>query len=199
MKPNQPLLYIVIDHDVNYLDTKLCVEKLKNTSINQQLEEYLIKISHISNNEIDTPQDIRFERIDEDNAIFLSLNDIQIKIHKHIIQLRFPVIFRAFFDYDPLRNSICNIVEKLFISYGSTQMSVYPSYWSYADYEIKNDWHKRRLITLQDKICNKCTSYKRTKLNLKLCLSDEIYDVNQMKNKQYKGWFVKDIFRTFAP
>ena len=193
MKTNQPQLYIVIDHNVDFLDTQLCVSKLKNTSIKEEFEQYLLYVSHLSNKEIDTPQDIRLEKIDDDNAIWLTLNDIQIKIHKHIVQVRFPVIFRAFFDYDFLREAICNLIKKLFTAYGSTQMSVYPSYWSYADYEIKNDWHKRRLTVLQDKICDKCSSYKRTKLNLRLCLSDEIYEVKDMRNKQYKAWFVKNI------
>ena len=193
MKTNQPQLYIVIDHDLDFLDAQSCIAKLKNTPIREELEQYLLYVSHLSNQEVEPPQDIQLEKIDEDNAIWLMLNDIQIKIHKHIIQLRFPVIFRVFFDYDSLRDAICGLLEKLFTACGSTQMSVYPSYWSHENYEIKNDWHKRRLIILQEKICDKCNSYKRTKLNLRLCLSNEIEDVKLMRNKQYKAWFVKEM------
>jgi hypothetical protein len=189
---NQPQLYIILNHTLDFSDKKSCVEQLKNIYIKGGLEQYLFYASHLSNKEPESPQDIQMEKQDTDGTIWLVLNDIHIKIQKHIIQLQFPIIFRSFFDYDSLRKSIYELLKKMFIPCGSTEMSAYPSYWLYTNYEIKNDWHKRRLLILQEKICNQCTSYKRTKLNLNQCLSKELEDTKKMKNKQYKGWFVKN-------
>ena len=189
----QAQLYIIINHALDFSDKESCVAKLKNISIKEELEKYLLYASHLSNQKVEIPQELQFEKIDEENAIWLRLNDICIKIHKNIVQLRFPIIFRAFFDYEPLRNAVYDLLKKLFLPCGSTQMSAYPSYWLYVHYEIKNDWHQRRLTVLQEKICNQCNSYKRTKLNLRLCLSDEMEDVKKMSEKQYKGWYVKKL------
>jgi hypothetical protein len=193
MRTTQPQLYIILDHTLDFSDKENCITYLKNIPIKDELEQYLLYASHIFNKEPEILQDIQVEKQDTDNAIWLILNDIQIKIHKHIIQLRFPVIFRAFFDYENLRNAIYELLKKWFIPCGSTEMSIYPSYWLYAAYEIKNDWHQRRLILLQDKICNHCNSYKRTKLNLRQCLSNELKETEEMKNKQYKGWFASPL------
>ena len=189
----QPQLYIIIDHALDFSNKDLCIAKLKSASIKEELKQYLLYASHLSNKEVENPQDIQFEKIDENNAIWLTLNDIHIKIDKHIIQLRFPIIFRSFFDYDSLRNAVYDLLKKMFIPCGSTEMSAYPSYWLYVPYEIKNDWHQRRLTVLQEKICNQCNSYKRTKLNLKLCLSNEIENIKEISNKQYKAWYVKKL------
>ena len=190
MKMKQPQLFIILDHALDFSDKEKCISFLKNIPIGEELNQYLLYASHIFNKESENQQDIQIEKQDKDGSIWLAINDIHIKIQKHVIQLRFPVIFRAFFDYDNLQNAIYKLLEKWFIPCGSTEMSVYPSYWLYASYEIKNDWHKRRLIILQDKICNQCNSYKRTKLNLRQCLSTELKSAKEMKNKQYKGWFV---------
>jgi predicted nuclease of predicted toxin-antitoxin system len=189
----QPQLYIILDHTLNFSDKESCIARLKNIFIKEELEQYLLYASHLSNQEPENTQDIQIEKQDTDGTIWLTTNNIHIKIQKHIIQLKFPIIFRTFFDYDYLRESIYELLKKIFIPCGSTEMSIFPSYWLYDNYEIKNDWHKRRLLILQEKICNQCTSYKRTKLNLRQCLSNEIEDIKEMKNKQYKVWFVKKI------
>jgi hypothetical protein len=193
MKTNQPQLYIILNHTLDFSDKEDCVARLKSTAIKEELERYLLYASHLFNCEPEIPQDIQLEKQDIDGAVWLIVNNIQVKIHKHIIQLRFPIIFRAFFDYDNLRNAVYELLKKWFIPCGSTEMSIYPSYWLYAPYEIKNEWHQRRLILLQEKICHQCNSYKRTKLNLRQCLSNELESANEMKNKQYKGWLVKEI------
>ena len=191
MKTNQPLLYIILDHTLDFSDRENCISRLKNAPVEEELTHYLLYASHLSNSEPEDCKDIQVGEQDSDGSISLIANDIHIKIHKHSIQLRFPVIFRAFFDYGSLQNAIYELLKKWFIPCGSTEMIAYPSYWLYAAYEIKNDWHKRRLIILQEKICNKCNSYKRTKLNLHQCLSNETKTENEMKNKHYKGWLVK--------
>jgi len=193
MKQEQPQLYIIIDHTLNFSDKENCVACLKNISVKEELEQYLLYLSHLANKKPENLQNIQMEKQDEDGSIWLILNDIRIKIQKHIIQLQFPIIYRAFFDYDSLRNAIYELLKKMFIPYGLSEMSVYPSYWLHEHYEIKNAWHKKRLFILQKKICKKCTSYKRTKLNLRQCLSYELEDAKEMKKKQYKGWFVKKI------
>ena len=193
MKPNQPQLYIILDHAFDFSDKEKCIAILKNIPIRAELEQYLLYASHLFNKEPENPQDIQIEKQEQSEAIWLTFNDIHIKIHKHIIQLQFPIIFRAFFDYENLRNAIYDLLKKWFIPCGSTEMSVYPSYWVYASYEYKQDWHKKRLLILQEKICNQCTSYKRTKLNLRQCLSNELEDTKEMSNKQYKRWFVKKL------
>jgi hypothetical protein len=193
MKPNQPQLYIILDHTFDFSNKERCIAILKNIPIRAELEQYFLYASHLFNKEPENPQDIQIEKQEQNEEIWLTFNDIHIKIHKHIIQLQFPIIFRAFFDYENLRNAIYDLLKKWFISCGSTEMSVYPSYWTYASYEYKQDWHKKRLLILQEKICNQCTSYKRTKLNLRQCLSNELEDTKEMSNKQYKRWFVKKI------
>jgi len=190
MKTKQPQLFVILNHTLDFSNKEGCIAHLKSIPIKEELNQYLLYVSHIFNKEPENQQDIQIEKQDKDGSIWLAINDIHIKIQKHIIQLRFPIIFRVFFDYDNLQNAIYELLKKWFVPCGSTEMIVYPSYWLYAPYEIKNDWHRRRLIILQDKICNQCNSYKRTKLNLRQCLSTELTEAKEMKNKQYKGWFV---------
>ncbi|MDR0603534.1 MAG: hypothetical protein LBG80_04435 [Bacteroidales bacterium] len=189
----QPQLYIIMDHTLNFSEKELCINILKNIPMEEELHQYLLYVVHLTNEAPENPQPIQVEQIDDDGIIWLQLHGICIKIHKHIIQLRFPVIFRAFFDYVYLREAIYNLLKKIFIPCGATELIAHPSYWTYAPYEIKNDWHQKRLIALQEKICEKCNSYKRTKLNLRFCLSNELLDEKQVTDKHYKAWFVKKI------
>jgi hypothetical protein len=180
-----------MDHTLKFSEKELCINMLKELKIENELNQYLLYVAHLTNENPKEPQTIQIEQIDEEGVIWLSLNEIRIKIHKHIIQLRFPVIFRAFFDYAYLQEAIYDLLKKIFISCGTTELAAYPSHWDYASYEIKNDWHRKRLLILQEKICEKCNSYRRTKLNLRLCLSNELLDMKQAADKRYKIWFSK--------
>ncbi|MDR1181797.1 MAG: hypothetical protein LBL13_07445 [Bacteroidales bacterium] len=180
-----------MNHTLNFSEKDSCINIFKEQRIDDELNQYLLYVAHLTNEKPENPQTIQIEQIDDEGVIWLRLNDIRIKIHKHIIQLRFPVIFRAFFDYTNLREAIYNLLKKIFIPCGTTEMVVYPSSWLYASYEIKNDWHHKRLMVLQEKICEKCNSYRRTKLNLRLCLSNELLDVKQVADKHYKAWFIR--------
>jgi hypothetical protein len=182
-----------MDHLLDFSEKESCINKIRNTEIEDELKQYLFYATHLTNESPKMPQFIQVEQIDEKDLICLTLNEIHIRICRHIIQLKFPVIFRSFFDYSYLREAIYHLLKKLFIPCGATELIVYPSYWSYAPYEIKNEWHQRRLIILQEKICEKCTSYKRTKLNLRLCLSNGVENINQVVDKHYKAWFIKTL------
>ena len=155
----QPQLYIIMDHTLNFSEKETCINILKNIPMKEELNQYLLYVVHLTNETPESPQAIQVETIDDDGIIWLRLHGICIKIHKHIIQLRFPIIFRAFFDYVYLREAIYNLLEKLFIPCGATELIAHPSYWNYASYEIKNEWHQTRLIALQKKILWRIAKY----------------------------------------
>jgi hypothetical protein len=189
----QPQLYIITNHLLNFSDKAHWIQTIEQLQIEEELTSYLVYASHLSNREAEQAQAIQIEQANDTEIIHLQLNDILIRIDRHIIQLKFPIIFRVFFDYEPLREAIYALILKLFLPCGATELAAYPSYWEQSLYEIKNEWHRKRLAVLQEKIACNCTSYKRTKLNLQFCLSDALSDPNAMAKKQYRAWFVQSI------
>ena len=188
----QPLLYIIIDHALDFSKKESCINLIKSQSIEAELEQYLLYASHLTNTPPKEVQQIELKQTTDGEAIWFTINDIDIKIHKHSIQLCFPFNFRTFFDYEPLRNAVEQLLRQWFLPIGAEEYTAYPSFWQQSPTEIRNAQHEKRLSVLQDKICHQCISYKRTKLNLGLCLS-RIEDPKLMANKQYKGWFVAPI------
>jgi hypothetical protein len=185
----QPLLYIITDHSLDFSDKEKCVDFIKNQDIQLELEQYLSYVSHLTNTEPEEVQQVQIKQIGKEE-IWLFVNDINIKIRKHIVQLHFPFIFRSFFDYAPLRKAIEVLLVKWFVPAGADEYAAYPSFWQQSFTEVRNPQHEKRLAVLQDKICHHCVSYKRTKLNLELCLSHAVEIPEKMKDKKYKGWFV---------
>lgn len=188
----QPLLYIITDHSLDFSNKETCIDLMKNQDVQLELEQYLSYVSHLTNTEPEKVQSVQMKQIGKDEICFF-VNDIDIKIRKHIIQLYFPFIFRSFFDYAPLRKAIEALLAKWFIPVGADEYTTYPSFWRQSFTEVRNPQHEKRLAILQDKICHHCLSYKRTKLNLKICLSHAVENPEKMKDKKYRGWFMRNI------
>lgn len=185
----QPLLYIITEHSLDFSNKEKCVELIQNQDIRQELEQYLFYVSHLGNTKAAEAQQLQLKQLKQ-HEISLFVNDIEIKIRRHIIQLCFPFIFRSFFDYEPLQKAIETLLKKCFSSFGANEYIAYPSFWNQTFTEVRNPQHERRLAILQDKICNQCVSYKRTKLNLELCLREATTTPQAMQRKRYRGWFV---------
>ena len=186
---SQPLLYIITDHSLDFSDKEKCIDLIKNQDIGLELEQYLVYVSHLTNTEPAEIQPVQIKQINKDEIYFF-INDIDIKICKHVIQLKFPFIFRSFFDYFPLQKAVETLLAKWFSPFDVNEYVAYPSFWNQRFEEIKNPLHEKRLTVLQDKICNQCVSYKRTKLNLEFCLFEAVKTSEAMQRKQYRGWFV---------
>ena len=186
----QSLLYIIINHTLDFSKKENCIDRIINQSIEPELKQYLLYVSHITNTSPEDIQPIQLKPMTDEDTIWLTVNDIDVKIHKHSIQLCFPFNFRVFFDYEPLRNAIEQLLRRWFVPIGTEEYIAYPSFWQQSSTEVRNPQHEKRLAILQDKICRQCVSYKRTKLNLELCLSHAIKDPKLMANKQYKSWFI---------
>jgi hypothetical protein len=188
----QPQLYIIADHQLDISNPLSCKSLLEAIPIDMELENYLFYASHLTNESPQTKKTLLFQKTDGLGRLCFEVNGIVIKLAKNAVQLQFPVIFRSFSDYDYLRIAIYALLLKLLSSCKSTEFSVYPSFWEYYPHEVKNSWHQRRLMIAQKQICENCISYRRTKLHLIRCLSEET-DIKQLADKQYRGWCVKKL------
>ena len=187
----QPQLYIIADHQIDVANPLLCKSLLENLPIDLELENYLFYASHLTNAPPLAKKTLLFQKADDLGNLWFEVNGIKIKLAKNAVQLKFPIIFRSFSDYDYLRIAIYALLLKLLSACESTEFSAYPSFWKYYPHEVKNSWHQRRLMVAQKQICENCISYKRTKLHLTRCLSKETPDPKQLADKQYRGWYVK--------
>ena len=189
----QPQLDIIADHQLDIANSLSCKSLLENLSMDMELENYLLYASHLTNMPPQTKESLSFQRIDDFGRLCFAVNGISINLAKNALQLQFPIIFRAFPDYDYLRVAIYALLLKLLSACKSTEFTAYPSFWKQYSYEIKNSWHGRRLFVAQKQICENCISYKRTKLHLTRCLSEETTDIKQLADKHYRGWHCKKL------
>jgi hypothetical protein len=187
----QPTLYIIADHQLDIANSLFCKSLLGELQMDLELGNYLFYAAHLTNEPPQTTGPLRFEKTDELGRLCFEVTGIVIKLAKHAVQLQFPVIFRAFSDYDYLRIAIYALLLKLLSACKSTEFATYPSFWEYYPHEVNNVWHERRLIVAQKQICENCISYKRTKLHLTHCLSKETLEPKQLADKGYRGWCVK--------
>ena len=186
---SQPLLYIIADHQLGISDTSL----FEGMPIDLALENYLLYVSHLTGELPKTREPLLFQKADNLGNLWFEVNGIVIKLAKNAIQLKFPIIFRSFSDYDYLRIAVYALLLKILSVCKSTEFAAYPSFWEHYSHEVKNDWHKRRLIAAQKQICENCISYKRTKLHLRRCLSKEVSDVKHLASKHYRGWYIQKL------
>jgi len=189
----QPRLYIIADHQLDISNPLSCKSLLEELPIDLELENYLFYASHLTNAPPPTKELFSFQKTDDWGNLWFEVNGIVIKLAKNAVQLKFPVIFRSFSDYNYLRIAIYALLLKLLSACKSTEFVAYPSFWEYYPHEVKNSWHKRRLIAAQKQICENCISYKRTKLHLTHCLSKEVSTPKQLANKRYRGWYIKKL------
>ena len=187
----QPQLYIIADHQLDITNPLYCKSLLDTLPMDLEWNNYLFYVSHLSNTPPLASKPFLFQKADDRGNLWFEANGIVVKLAKNAVQLKFPIIFRAFSDYDYLRIAIYALLLKLLTACKSTEFTAYPSFWEQYPREIKNSWHQRRLTVAQKQICENCTSYKRTKLHLNYCLSQEISDVKLLAEKQYRGWCVK--------
>jgi hypothetical protein len=189
----QPQLYIIADHQLDIANPLCCRSLLEALPMDLEWDNYLFYASHLSNTPPLTKEPLLFQKADDWGNLWFEANGIVIKLAKNAVQLKFPIIFRAFSDYDYLRIAVYALLLKLLTACKSTEFAAYPSFWEQYPYEIKNSWHERRLSVAQKQICENCVSYKRTKLHLNRCLSQEMSDVKLLAEKQYRGWCVKKL------
>jgi len=189
----QPKLYIIADHQLDISNPLSCKSLLEEFPIDLELENYLFYASHLTNVPPLKKEPLLFQKMDDGGNLWFEVNGIVIKLAKNAVQLKFPVIFRSFSDYDYLRVAIYVLLLRLLSICKSTELAAYPSFWKQYPHEVKNSWHKRRLMAAQKQICENCVSYKRTKLHLTHCLSKEVSTPKQLANKRYRGWYIKKL------
>jgi len=189
----QPQLYIIADHQLDISNSLSCKSLLETLPIDLEMENYLFYASHLTNESPQTKKPLQFQQTDSLGRLCFEANGIVITLAKNCIQLKFPLIFRAFSDYDYLRVAIYALLLKLLSACKSTEFAAYPSFWDYYPHEVKNSWHNRRLMIAQQQICENCVSYRRTKLHLTHCLCEAISDPKCLAEKRYRGWFVEKL------
>lgn len=120
---------------------------------------------------------------------------IEVKMEKNLIQMKFPFIFRAIVDFVPLRTALLQLCQTLLPALGTSEMVFCPSFWQQTALECHTEWGEKRLLQMQEKIMNKATSYKRTKLNLAHCMGAALEDFALFPDKKYRGWLIYDLSR----
>ena len=151
-----------------------------------EIHEYCLRYTQLTNQQVENTEAIWPKG--ESDCRFSYL-DIQVNIQKHIIQLKFPFIYRAFFDFTPLRLSIFNMLKPVFTAYGTTECAAHPSRWDYSWIHYNNEWKLQRLEQMQQKILFQCTSYKRTILNLTHCLGEPCHTWQSVSHSNYLRWW----------
>lgn len=188
-KMKQAHLVLIADHYLDFKDKEAIIALCQHQNLKESLQNALTIQSHLENNrKPDTAENIIFKKIDADGNMYFTVNQIDIRISKHLIQFDFPFIFRAMMDFDTLRQAYYVFLYFFLAPFQATEIMLFPSFWEYDEHEIKNEWHKRRLYDLQDKIVNHASSFKRSKLNLIHCLGEPEFDKVKIMSKKYKIW-----------
>jgi hypothetical protein len=190
----QAQLHIIADHDLNIADGGFCMRRLNGMKLDTEIEQYLHAYSLLTNKpKPESGRIICLLRQEPVYEIACEISHIEMYLRKHVIQFRFPVIYRSFSDFDRLRTAIYALMMKILPVCHSTEIAVYPSFWRQRQYEVKNAWHQRRLNVLQEKICFLCVSYRRTKLNLEHCLGAPLENEKALQERGYRGWICKKL------
>ncbi len=188
-KMKQAQLVLIADHYLDFKDKEAIINLCQNQDLKESLQNALNIQSYLENNrKPDTAEDIIFKKKDTNGDLYFTVNQIDIRISKHLIQFNFPFIFRAMLDFDALRQAYHVFLYFFLSPFQTTEIVLFPSFWKYDEHEIKNEWHKKRLYKLQDKIVNHASSFKRSKLNLNHCLGEPTFDKMEIMSKKYKIW-----------
>lgn len=187
----QAQLIVITDHYLDFKDKESIINQCLNFDCKELLQQALNIQCHLENyKEPDKAEKIVFQKIDMDGNIYFSVNQIEIRISKHLIRFRFPFIFRVFVDYEALRQAYFIFLHAFLLPFHTTEIIAFPSFWNYNEYEIKNQWHRKRLCELQYKIVHEAISYKRCKLNLAHCLEMPDSDLITIMAKKYRVWML---------
>ncbi len=185
----QAHLIWIANHQLNIKQKDEIISLCLNLDVKDVLQNALNVQAHLENYKIpEIAEKIRYKHTDLDGTIYFSFNNIEIRIAKHLLQFRFPFVFRVIIDFELLKKSYHAFLYKFLSPFQTTALIAYPSFWHYEAYEIRNDWHERRLYELQNKIVNTAHSFNRTRLNLKHALGDPERERAKIMAKKYKVW-----------
>lgn len=187
----QASLIIIADHTLDIKDKESIISMCLEMNIDNILQDALNIQANLENYKLpDKVQKLIFKEVDVDGDIHFSVNEINIRISKRIIQFDFPFLFRVIVDYIPLRNAYYKFLHYFLAHFQTTEIIEFPSFWGYKAHEIKNEFHSHRLVNLQHKIVHKSNSYKRNKLNLTHCLGYPDADALSIMKRKYRVWIV---------
>lgn len=185
----QAHLILIADHSLNIKEKDSIIAFCLQSSIRDLLQEALNIQANLENYKTpDTAQQMEFKEADIDGNLYFSVNNIGIRVSKHLIEFRFPFMFRVIVDYVALRNAYYRWLHAFLSPFQTTAIIELPSFWEYEEHEIRNEWHRRRLYDLQHKITTNSDSFKRVSLNLTHCLGAPETEALDIMKKKYKVW-----------
>lgn len=185
----QARLTVIADHTLNFKEKETIIAICKENELESLLQEALNLQSNIVNyKDPDQAEKVVYQGVNKNGDLLFSVNEISIRVSKHLIQFNFPFLFRVMIDYIPLRNAYYRFLHHYLSPFQSTLLIEFPSFWEQNPYEVKNEWHRRRLKELQFKLVNESTSFKRSRLNLEHCLGEPTYDVRNIMANKYRIW-----------
>jgi hypothetical protein len=185
----QARLTLIADHALHMKEKETIVALCTESDGKSLLQQALNLQSNIVNyKDPDQAEKVVYQGVNNNGDLLFSVNEINIRISKHLIQFYFPFLFRVMVDYIPLRNAYYRFLHHFLTPFHSTRLIEFPSFWEQKSHEVKNEWHERRLKELQYKLVNEGTSFKRSRLNLQLCLGEPTYDIRTIMANKYRVW-----------
>ena len=185
----QARLILIADHALNIKEKETIITLCTENNVDSLLQEALNLQSNIVNyKDPDQTEKVIYQGINKNGDLLFIVNEISIRVSKHLIQFNFPFLFRVMVDYIPLCNAYYRFLHYYLSPFQSTRLIEFPSFWEQKSYEVKNEWHGRRLKELQYKLLNESTSFKRSRLNLQHCLGEPTYDVRSIMVNKYRIW-----------
>ena len=185
----QARLIVIADHYLNVKVKDEIISLCLQSDVKERLQNALNIEANLENYKKPViAQGMLLKGIDSDGNLHFSINEIQVRISKHLVQFRFPFIFRVIADYTALRNAYFLFLDQFLKPFQTKALIAHPSFWEQLPHEIKNEWHAQRLKELQDKIIHESTSFKRTKLNLEHCLGTSASNSKDTMAKKYRTW-----------
>ena len=184
----QPQLVLIANHALANTSRQGVILPEMNISP-QDKEYYCLRYMQLTDKNVQTKATDLWPQGEKEIPCVFSYLDVHVNVQKHIIQFRFPFIYRAFFDFTPLRQAIFTLLKPIFTAYGTTECAVHPSFWEYSWLQYNNQWKLQRLEQMQQKILFQCVSYKRTILNLTHCLGEPCHSWQMVSQSKYNRWW----------
>lgn len=150
---------------------------------------------------------LQFPEVPEKQITYLGTNQegdsllqwcgISIRISRHLIAFRFPVLFKTWRDYGAFRIGLNRFLCTFLRPFHCENLLFFPSKWQLPAHRIRNEWHQKRLEQMQRKITTSENSFKRGRLHLAYCLGEAVTDPDSAPLLSYheSGFFKIDAGR----
>ena len=97
---------------------------------------------------------------------------IRIRISRHLIEFRFPALFKTWLDFPYFRMGLNRFLSTFLRPFQCGSLIFLPSHWTQRESGIHNEWQRKRLQQMQEQITSRENSFKRCRLHLQHCLGE---------------------------